>query len=117
MKKSNHLMLLCLPALLMSAGLANAATKSARAVEACAAEIETYLEEKRTADLSLTLDQSKINDREPLSARTVFELDAYDSTTDSVIGRFTCTVNRRAQVTQLVPLPLTDPDAAIRGRG
>jgi hypothetical protein len=107
-----------LAVLLMSSGVANAAADSEQAVQACAAEIETFLEAQRQVDdLNLNLDQSGIDNLVPLNRVNVFELDAFDPDSGNVIGRFTCTVNRRAKVTMLAPLPLSERDAKFRGRG
>ena len=116
MKTINRVALLGLPALLLSHGMVSAAATSAKAVEACAAAIETYFEEKQTTSLKLELDQSAIDQDRRLERLTVFELDAFNAVDRSVVGRFTCTVNNRARVTNLVPLPLGRPDAESRGR-
>jgi hypothetical protein len=117
MKTITRVALIGLPALLLSQGPANAAATNARAVEACAAKIETYFEDKQTADLNLKIEQSALDRNRRLARLTVFELDAFNASDQSVVGRFSCTVNNRAKVIDLVALPLAQPDAEIRGRG
>ena len=116
MKTTNRVALLGLPALLLSHGMVSAAATNAKAVEACAAAIETYFESKQTSSLNLKLDQGSIDQARRLGRVTVFEMDAFNTADRSVVGRFTCTVNNRARVTNLVPLPLAEPDAEIRSR-
>lgn len=49
-----------------------------------------------------------------LNARDIFHLDARNPKTDDVIGRFDCIVSRRAEVLELITLPLSADDARIR---
>ena len=107
---------LALPALLLSHGIAGAAATSSDAVEACADAIAAFIEGKQGLEPRTEIDESRINGRRRLSSLTVFEMDAYDSSKENVVGRFTCTVNNHAEVRKLVTLPLSAPDAAHRGR-
>ena len=116
MKTIHRVTALALPALLLSHGIASAAATSSDAVEACAGAIAAYIEGKQGLVPTTQVDNSRIDARRRLSRLTVFEMDAYDSSKEDVVGRFTCTVNNHAEVKKLVTLPLSAPDAAHRGR-
>ena len=117
MKMIHPITAIALPALLIGHGIANAAATNGAAVEACAGAIAVYIEDRQGVEPGLQVDQSGVASRGRLSRLTAFEMDAYDASSENVVGRFTCFVNRRAQVRKLVPLPLTAPDAEERGRG
>jgi hypothetical protein len=44
----------------------------------------------------------------------IFHLDARHPGTNKIVGRYDCVVTNRAKVVELVPLPLSADDAAIR---
>ena len=116
MKTINRATAIALPALLLSQGVASAAATSSDAVEACTSAIAAYIEGKQGLVPTTQIDESRFNGRRRLSRLTVFEMDAYDSSKENVVGRFTCTVNNHAEVKKLVTLPLSAPDAVFRGQ-
>lgn len=104
------------PVLSLCSAMADAAT-DLDAVQACSEAIATTIEERQGAEVGLRIDDSGINPRERLVGRvTVFDVNAIDVSTDKVIGRFSCRVDRRAQVTRLRTLKLAVPVAERRGR-
>ena len=117
MKMDNRAAVIGLSALILGAGVANAAKTDGAAVDACSDAIATYIEERQGVAPELKVDQSGIDQGRRLARYTVFELDAYDASTRNVVGRFTCMVNGRAEVKKLVTLPLDTADAARRSRG
>lgn len=111
MKVTNWAVLTALPVMLFSTALANAATDR-DAVQACSEAVVTTIENKHGAAVNLRVDESGINPTEKLVSRsTMFEISAVDSSTEDVIGRFQCHVNRNAEVLRLRTLALDVPAA------
>jgi hypothetical protein len=102
--------------LLLSSAAANAAT-DLDAVRACSDAIATSIAENQGETVKVRIDQTYIDTKRSLGQFTLFNIDVMDSATDEVIGRFDCTVSRRANVRSLQVLPLDAPPAARRSRG
>ena len=117
MKIMTSVTALAVPALLLSQGFANAAATNSKAIDACAGAIAEYFEGQHGKEPDTQVDTSRVRLSDRLSGLTTFEMDAFDSSTQSVVGRFTCMVSGSAKVRKLVTLPLSAPDANERGRG
>ena len=114
MNSMRRVAVLGLPVLLFNSAIANAATDG-DAVEACADAITTFIEQRQGVEPDLQLDQTRIERGQRLNSPAIFELDAIDASTNDIVGKFTCLVNKRAKVRKLVTLPLDAPDAFGRG--
>lgn len=110
MKITSRAVAIALPALLLSSALANATTDR-EAVQACSEAIVTTIEKKQQAEVRLRIDESGIDPGEKLDRRTVFAIDALEPSTGKLIGKFSCLVDRSAQVRQLRTLRLHVPGA------
>lgn len=108
---------LALPVLFLSQGIASAAATDNVAVAACADAIADYFEDRQGAELAIQIDSRAVGRNRRLDNLNIFEMDAFDPATRSIVGRFTCTVNARAKVKDLRTLPLTAPNAVRRARG
>ena len=112
MKVTKWATVIALPVMLFSTALVNAATDR-DAVQACSEAIATTIEKRQGAAVNLRVDQSGINPTEKLvSGTTMFEVKALDASTEDVIGRFRCQVNRSAEVLRLRTLALDVPAAS-----
>ena len=112
MKISNLAGAVALTSLLSFPVVADAATDR-DALQACSEAIATTIEKKQEASVNLRVDESSIDpDARLVGTLTSFEVDARDTSTDNVIGRFRCQVDRRANVTRLRTLALNIPSAA-----
>ena len=116
MKSTQRLAALCLPALLLGFSVADAAT-SGKAIEACTGAIANYYEDRQGKQPQTKIELGAHEKRTWLSSSAVYEMDVYDSSTQAVVGRFTCLVNSNAKVRKLTTLPLDAPEAQVRGRG
>ena len=115
MKTMKHATLIAVPALLLSSVTAMAAT-DLDAIKACSLEIATAIENEQGAALKLNIDKSGFNERRRLKGITVFHIDAKDPSTNNVVGKFDCRVNRRAEVRSLRELSPGAPIAERRSR-
>lgn len=115
MKKFKAKSVLVLPVLLLSSVVANAAT-DLDAVEACSDAIAASLADKQDAAVKVRVDQSMVDAKRRLGGLTKFHLDVMEASTTSVVGRFDCTVNRRAKIRSLVSLSIDAPSAVQRSR-
>lgn len=102
-----------IPVVMLASGIASAATDG-EAVRACSTAIAAAIEKKQGIEPGLKVDQSNVSTRRRLTGYTAFELDARDSSSNDVIGRYTCVVNRRAEVRRLTTLSLNGPSAEQR---
>jgi len=117
MRNLDRVAILVLPVLFFSQGKASAAETSHAAVAACTDAIADYFEDRQGAKPAVQIDTSAMDRDRRLDVLNIFELDAFDPATRNVVGRFTCSVDRRAKVRRLITLPLTAPDAVQRRRG
>jgi len=108
MKITNCAAVLVAPALLFSAAVVNAATDR-DAVQACSAAIATTIEREQGPGVKIRVDESGINPGERLVRQTTFEMDALDPSTETVVGKFSCRVDRDAHVMKLRTLTLALP--------
>ncbi len=106
MKVKDLAALAALPVAVLSIADANAGTDR-DAIQACSQAIVATIEERQGAGVGLLVDESGIDpSKELVSQTTMFDIDALDASTDKVIGRFRCHVNRSAEVTRLRTLAL-----------
>ena len=113
MKVTKWAALVALPVLLFNTAIANAGTDR-DAVQACSQAIAKTIEERQGVGVGLRVDESGIRpSRELVSRITMFDIDALDASTEEVIGRFRCHVNRSAEVTRLRTITL---DVRAAGR-
>ena len=117
MKYVNPVTALGLLAMLLNPDSVNAAGTNNDAIEACAGAIAAYIEDRQGTEPGLRVDTSQITGRNRLDRFTKFEMDAFDASSRSVVGRFTCVVDGRGKVKRLVTLPLGAPDASERAAG
>jgi hypothetical protein len=113
MKITNVLAVLTLPATLFAYHPANASTND-KAIQACAGAIADLIEEKQGKEPAVNLDYDRLSGLDRLYRSTVYEMDVTNPSTENVVGRFTCVVNTRAEVQELVTLPLDAPSARDR---
>lgn len=106
---------LVLPVLLLSSVVANAES-DLDAVTACSDAIAKTFTDKQGAAVKVRIDQSEIDTGHRLGRLTKFHLDVRDPSTTNVVGRFDCTVNRRAKIRWLTLLPIDAPSAELRSR-
>ena len=116
MKVAKLVIALGLPVIALNAPLAEARTER-NAVRACSNAIVETFQKQQDVELGLNVDESGIKPLNRLNRFTTFELDAIDSNTRNIIGKFTCTVDRSAQVKRLVTLPMSAKKATQRSRG
>lgn len=82
-------------------------------MDACTKAMIDNLSGEIGAPLGYSMDpEHKISGR--LNKVDTFHLDARHPGTDEVVGRYDCVVSRRAEVIELVTLPLTADDASTR---
>lgn len=104
-----------LPVLLLSSVVASAAT-DLDAVEACSDAIAASFANKQDAAVKVRIDQSMVDAKRRLGGPTKFHLDILEASTTSIVGRFDCTVNRRAKIRSLKSLSIDAPSAEQRSR-
>ena len=117
MKVKDLAALAALPVLVLSTANADAGTDR-DAVQACSQAVVATIEERQGAGVGLRIDESGIDPSKELVNRiTMFDIDALDASTEKVIGRFRCHVNRDAEVMRLRTLALDVRAAKREDRG
>ena len=116
MKSSVYKALIVAPVLILGSGFALAKT-DADAVQACTNAIAASIEERQGLEPGVSLDNSQIASKRRLVGITKFELDVLDASSKNVVGKYTCVVDRRANVRRLSALSDDAPDATRRARG
>lgn len=101
--------------ILLGTVAANAATEI-DAMQACTDAIATEIKDAQGADVRVRIDASTIDPDKVLHGLTVFHLDAVDASTNELVRKFDCQVNRRAKVRSLRTLSLDAPSAIERSR-
>jgi hypothetical protein len=92
---------------------ANALTRDA-GLKACADAMVNDLASRQGAPLVYNMDPSSKGGTKSLGRQEVFHLDAFDPAGERIVARMDCTVNRDAQVTRLIKVPLDGEDARVR---
>jgi hypothetical protein len=92
---------------------ASALTRDA-GLKACADAMVDDLASRQGAPLVYNMDPSSKGGTKSLGRHEVFHLDAFDPAGDRIVARMDCTVNREAQVTELIKVPLDGEDARVR---
>lgn len=92
---------------------ANAVSREA-GLKACADAMVNNLAEEQGAPMVYNLDPESESGARKLGRREVFHLDALNPEGDEVVARMDCVVNKQAEVTKLIPVPLDAEDARIR---
>ena len=90
------------------------ATSSRAGLEACVDAMVDTLAENQGSPMVYSLNPESTSGPSRLDRRAVFHLDAMSPDTDEVVARMDCVVNRKAEVTQLLVVPLDEEDARIR---
>ena len=83
-------------------------------LKACADAMVKDLAEKQGSPMLYNLDPESTAGNKRMGSREVFHMDAYDSKGDEVVARVDCTVNKRAEVTRLIVVPLDSEEARVR---
>ncbi len=113
MKKRNMMKLGFVLAITAVPFHAHALTRDA-GLEACAEAMVSDLATNQGSPLVYNLDSSSKGGIKGLGRREVFHLDAFNPEGDEVVARMDCVVNRNAEVTKLIKLPLDSEDARAR---
>jgi len=92
-----------------------AATREA-GLNACADALVTKISDDYGTDLGFHLDSESEISKIQLGNREVYHLDVRDPNTDKVVARAECIVDRKAHVRELVSVPLSADEAAVRAR-
>ncbi|MBT8070270.1 MAG: hypothetical protein KJO80_07540 [Gammaproteobacteria bacterium] len=90
-----------------------AVTKQA-GLEACAEAMVNDLATRQNSPMVLNLDPSSKGGKGKLRRREVFHLDAVNPDDEAVVARMDCVVNYKAEVTQLITVPLDGENARVR---
>lgn len=83
-------------------------------LKACAEAMVNDLAENQGSSMVYNLDPASMGGGKKMGRREVFHLDAFDSEGGKVVARMDCTVNKNAEVTRLVVVPLDSEDARVR---
>jgi hypothetical protein len=86
-------------------------------LQSCADALVGDLERDVGAIGSFRLDDTSSSSRARLAGREVVYLDARDPVSREVIARYDCVINRRAEVLELIEVPLNAADARERSSG
>ncbi|MGI9203819.1 MAG: hypothetical protein ACR2Q3_07395 [Woeseiaceae bacterium] len=86
------------------------------AVQACAKALADTIELSQGAPLSVRIDEESSDSTQKLKHRNVYHLNAVAPGSTDIVARADCFVNRKAQVTSLVTLPLRESSEIYRGR-
>lgn len=90
------------------------ASSSQDGLDACADAMVNDLAANQGAPLVYNLAPESNSGKGRLGRRQVFHLDAMSADGEEVIARMDCVVNRNAEVTQLIVVPLDAEDARVR---
>lgn len=83
-------------------------------LDACVKAMVEDLSETNGVPIEFQTDPDSKAGRSRLGRREVFHLDARDSKTNEVVARVDCVVNERAEVRELITMPLAAEDASVR---
>jgi hypothetical protein len=92
---------------------ANALTRDA-GLKACADAMVNDMASKQGAPMVYNMDPSSKGGTKSLGRHEVFHLDAFDPAGDRIVARMDCEVNKDAEVTKLIKVPLDGEDARVR---
>lgn len=92
---------------------ASALTRDA-GLKACAEALVNDLAENQGAPMVYNLDPASKAGNGGMARQEVFHLDAFDPEGDEIVARMDCVVNRKAEVTELIKIPLDGADARER---
>ena len=101
-------------AALASAPFHAQATPGHAGLDACAQAMIADLAAEQGAPMVYNMDPSTRTMKGALKRREVIHLDAKDPESDEVVARVDCVVNRKAEVKQLIRVPLEAPNARDR---
>ena len=90
------------------------ATSSQAGLEACAEAMVNDLAKSQGSPVVFNLSPESKSGTRSLGRREVFHLDAMSPDGQEVVARMDCIVNKKAEVTQLIVVPLDGEDARIR---
>lgn len=90
------------------------ATSSQAGLEACAEAMVKDLAKNQGSPVVYNLDPESKSGAGSLGRREVFHLDAMSPDGQEVVARMDCVVNKKAEVTQLIVVPLDGENARIR---
>jgi hypothetical protein len=90
------------------------ATSAQAGLDACAEAMVNSLAENQGQPMVYNLSPESKSGRGKLNRREVFSLDAYSKDGKQVVARMDCVVNKNAEVTQLIVIPLEGDEAKIR---
>ena len=91
-------------------------TEGEVALDACAQALAAKLENKTGEAVDYNINPDSRGNKKELRDGVVIYLDAKAQFSDDIIARANCIVNEDAEVTELVALPLTAPEARVRAR-
>jgi hypothetical protein len=83
-------------------------------LNACAQALAVDLGKGRGHAPEVRLDERSDRSTRPLETRNTVYLDASDPESGAVVGRYDCVLNARAEVLELIALPLDAADANTR---
>jgi hypothetical protein len=83
-------------------------------MNACAEAMINELSAAQGAPMVFNMDPKSSSMKQPLSRREVIHLDAKDPKSNEVVARVDCVINNRAEVKELIRVPLDGPDARLR---
>lgn len=101
-------------AALMSVPFHAQATSGQAGLDACAEAMIADMAAAQGAPMVYNLDPSNTRIKGSLKMREIIHLDAKDPNSDEVVARVDCVVNSRAEVKELIRVPLEAPDARYR---
>lgn len=99
---------------LTAASVHASASSSQDGLDACAEAMVNDLAANQGAPLVYNLAPDSKSGRGRLRQRQVFHLDARSADGETIVARMDCVVNSKAEVTQLIVVPLDGDDARLR---